>query len=289
MPKKHGNGGFKKIKSKLTALFYGKYGSVLRSLAAIIIGISIAYPLRPTAENGSVAEALFTDTPLFFFVQIISGQFEFTFSYICKYSFNCMLFIMLGKAVGRLLENKNASNEKLEDIILVPGNMAMMFAISNVLALPPIDKFFSYACDFRLLFTDIEKSIRSSDGSFIMNLLGVLEIAAFFVLLIFWLVLFFFLLKYGIVRFVKSIFISAAYALAFSFIFGMFLGDLLAPVLNFISNHDPLGDIIVAFLIVVTNELLDGKLDSKTDERLDKIPEKIRMYKERRKSKRDVF
>lgn len=122
-----------------------------------------------------------------------------------------------------------------------------------------------------------------------MSLLSVLEIAAFFILLIFWLVLFFFLLKYGIVRFVKSILISAVYALGFSFIFGMFLGDLLAPVLNFISNHDPLGDIIVAFLIVVTNELLDGKLDSKTDERLDKIPEKIRMYKERRKAKRDVF
>ena len=221
---------------------------------------------------------------------------DFSFSYFVQYGFTCMLFLLLGKVVSRLTENRNALNEKLESAVLYPGNVVLMLAIGSIASLPWI----SGLLDVLGLFTWFVDTFDTIGDSIIIPFRYVVALL-YLLFLVLWIVLVCVMVCYGFVRLIKSILVIFG---------GFFVFGLLFLIANSATNGalEPVVDGVVDWLVantfaskaicmalaVLMNDFMDSTIDRKTDERIDRLIEKVKMrwarlraFPENRRRKRE--
>ncbi len=283
--------------SKVYKAFYGKYGAWLRSLAAIGVGTAVMLLIRLFTGFSAAADAENS------FMEVINLAFfltdkanDFSFSYFVQYGFTCMLFLLLGKVVSRLTENRNAVNEKLESAVLYPGNIVLMLAIGSIASLPWI----SGLLDVLGLFTWFMDTFETIGNSIIIPFRYVVALL-YLLFLVLWIVLICVMVCYGFVRLIKSVLVIFGGFFVFGLLFliaNSATNGALEPVVDGVANWLDANvlaskTIYVAF-VVLMNDFMDSTIDRKTDERIDRLIEKVKMrwarlraFPENRRRKRE--
>lgn len=259
--------------------FYGRYGAWLRSLVAIAVGVTVTVLVDRFTGFSAYTDA---ETGFFEMSTMLFSLHEkvkdFSFMYFVQYGFTCMVFLLLGKLVSRLTQNPNAVNERLESVVLYPGNVVLMLGVTSIASIPPLSGmldvfgFFGWALDTLLAI---------AEGIIIpFRYVVVLLVLLFFV---FWIAMVCVMVCYGFIRLIKSMLVFAGCLLAFGALLlltNSITGGAFEPVANAVdswlrSNTFASRTVCVAF-VVLMNDFLDSTIDRKTDERIDRLIEKLK-------------
>ncbi len=265
--------------SRVYDAFYGVHGAWLRSLAAIAIGAAVILLVQLLTGFSAFSDAKNSfnevlDRSFFPFDNSEDRSFEF----YAQYGYTCMLFLLLGKVVSRLTQNKNALNETLEAVVLYPGNVMLMLAVTSLASLP----FLSSIMNIFGLFTTGMDTLVAIAGATIVPFRYIMVplLLLFFVL---WIVLVLVVVYYGFFRLIKCTLLVIAAVLIFA-LFGLALlkigGEPIVAAVdqihNSVAGNAFVKRAITVGLAVLLNDILDRTIDRKTDERIDDLIEKIK-------------